>query len=109
MRLSADDYEADKDVVASHLQDDVNAGLPVDKKIADLKTQRGAIKAQRKKCAQALRDEKRKRARFKEKAKSLSADLVAVLGSRPKAATEKAKQVDEAENAKKTPPLDLLW
>ena len=81
-------------IVQQFIQDNKEKGMPVNQKVADLKRKQEEIKAERKKVSKELKNEERKRARLRAKAKQLSAeDLVQVLALRATAlAAKKSKK-----------------
>ena len=81
-------------IVQQFIQDNKEKGMPVNQQVADLKKKQEDIKAERKKVTKELKNEERKRARLRAKAKQLSAeDLVQVLALRATAsAAKKSKQ-----------------
>lgn len=75
---------------------------PADK-VQKLKLEREKLKAERKKVQRELRNEDRRRARLKSKAKKLTAsELVQVLSFRAEQAAKKEEQKDVATKAKKS-------
>ena len=84
-------------IVQQFIQDNKEKGMPLNQKVADLKRKQEEIKAERKKVTKELKDEERKRARLRAKAKQLSAeDLVQVLALRATASTAKKSKTNEA-------------
>ena len=81
-------------IVQEFIEDNKEKGKPVNQKLADLKKKQEAIKVEKKKVTKELRNEERKRARLRARAKQLSAeDLVQVLALRAQAsATKKDKK-----------------
>ena len=81
-------------IVQQFIQDNKEKGMPVNQNVADLKKKAEEIKAEKKKVTKELKNEERKRARLRAKAKQLSAeDLVQVLALRATAsAAKKSKQ-----------------
>lgn len=84
-------------IVQQFIQDNKEKGMPVNQQVADLKKKQEDIKAERKKVTKELKNEERKRARLRAKAKQLSAeDLVQVLALRATASAAKKSKKNEA-------------
>ena len=84
-------------IVQQFIQDNKEKGMPANQKVADLKKKQEDIKAERKKVTKELKNEERKRARLRAKAKQLSAeDLVQVLALRATASAAKKSKKNEA-------------
>ena len=87
-------------IVQQFIQDNKEKGMPVNQKVADLKRKQEEIKAEWKKVMKELKNEERKRARLRAKAKQLSAeDLVQVLALRATASAAKKSKKNAAEAA----------
>ena len=91
-------------IVQQFIQDNKEKGMPVNQKVADLKRKQEEIKAERKKVMKELKNEERKRARLRAKAKQLSAeDLVQVLALRATASAAKKSKKEAADAAAPSP------